>query len=284
MVRKIIIFGALIALATCAVASGIRVSPGAFCAQNIDIGRDLDLGVDLTIDNNSDSRQSFCVSPIKPSQAKASWLKGYSEIPDPNWLYFSDSRIEVEPRSSGRVRMKLKIPNDKKYLNQRWIVFVNIANEIKNGEMLGVSIKPNYMFETRSDKINVRPAGIIGFNPSNINVAASPGKSQTVSFTLFNNDKKNHSFKIVSFLPSAASSNQEINLSPGYEWSESKEWLKPLNNTVKIGAGQKKEIGLKITIPGHIVTSTKGWESLVFIESDSGECGFIRVLVDKKIG
>ena len=190
MVRKIIIFGALIALATCAVASGIRVSPGAFCAQNIDIGRDLDLGVDLTIDNNSDSRQSFCVSPIKPSQAKASWLKGYSEIPDPNWLYFSDSRIEVEPRSSGRVRMKLKIPNDKKYLNQRWIVFVNIANEIKKGEMLGVSIKPNYMFETRSDKINVRPAGIIGFNPSNINVAASPGKSQTVSFTLFNNDKK----------------------------------------------------------------------------------------------
>ncbi|MBU0630270.1 MAG: cupredoxin domain-containing protein [Candidatus Margulisbacteria bacterium] len=282
MAKNVLLAGMIIILSAGVFAAGIKVSPGAFCAQNIEIGKDLDLGVDLTIENSSDSQQSFCLSPIKPSQAKSQWLKGYSEIPDPKWLYMESNWLEVAPRSSGKVRMHLKVPNEEKYLNQHWIVYVNISNEMKKGDLFGVSIKPNYMFETKAAMVKGRPSGRLGFVPSTIKVPIIQGKAITARLILYNNDKRPHTYKVFSFLPPADSGKQEINLSPGYEWAMSEKWIKPLKNKVKIGAGQKKEIELKIAVPKANSTVTRGWESILMVEEEDGLSGFARVLIEPK--
>ena len=54
----------------CLYAEGIKVSPGAFCAQSIDIGKDIDLGVSLIIHNDGDESKVFSITSLKPSQAK----------------------------------------------------------------------------------------------------------------------------------------------------------------------------------------------------------------------
>ena len=83
-----LVLGFLLVIATCpgSYAEGIKVSPGAFCMQNADVDKDTDLGIDLVITNGADEEQVFTIRPVKPSEAKKSWLQGYAEIPDPGWF------------------------------------------------------------------------------------------------------------------------------------------------------------------------------------------------------
>ncbi|MEW6095093.1 MAG: hypothetical protein AB1567_01010 [bacterium] len=265
-------------------AGGIRVSPVAFCLQNADIGKELDLGVDLIITNNTSEEQVFMIRSLKPSQAKRKWLKGYSEIPDASWFYFPEDKIKIEPNGEGKLRMHLKIPDEEKYLNQHWMVYVEVTPEAKKGQMFKIGIKPNYMIETKVNAdVKERSYGILGLAPSTSKAQnIIPGRRKKASFKIYNNDNIAHTYTISSYIPKSSSAKQDIRGTPGYEWVKNANWVKPAKRKIKLNAGGTKTVRLNVLVPKYARCGDEGWESIVMIEPDEGLSGFVRVLIEPK--
>lgn len=271
----------IVCISSTSYARGIRVSPGAFCLQGIDVGTDTDLGIDLVITNLGSDEEIFTVKPLRPSQAKERWLKGYSEIPDPTWLYFKEDKIVIGPNGEGRLRMHLKIPDEERYLNQHWMVYLEVTTETRKGEMFRVGIKPNYMIETRSkENIKERPYGLLGLAPSTLRVTGVvPGKKRWAYFRIYNNDKFDHTYTLSSYIPKKSSEKQDISISPGYEWVGDTDWIRPSRTRITLLAGEVKYVDLDVVVPEGAKYQDLGWEAIVLIEPDEGLSGFVRVLI-----
>ncbi len=261
--------------------AGIMVSPGAFTMQNAGIGKDMDLGIDLIITNSSRVEQVFTARSIVPSQA-TKWLKGYGEIPDASWFYFPEDKIKIKANGTGKLRMHLKIPAEEKYLNQHWIVFVEVTTLAEEGTMFKMSVRPNYMIETKSEAdIKVRPYGALGLVPSMVKAGdVIAGKNRKANFKVYNNDSVSHTYQIASYIPNASSAKQDISVSPGYEWVKEISWVRPTETQIKLNPGEVKDVHLNIRIPEGSNYSDQGWESVVFVEPDKGLSGFVRVLIE----
>lgn len=277
--------GLLVIIGICPIsyAGGIRVSPGAFCLQGMDIGQDADLGVDLVISNLGDTEDTFTARPIKPSQAKNKWLKGYSEIPDASWLYFKEDRVKIGPNSEGKLRMHLKVPEEERYLNQHWMVYVEVTTE-GTDKMFKVGVKPNYMIETTSKKkIKERPYSVLGLAPTVVKATeVKEGKKEEVKFKIYNNDEKVHTYTLTSYIPEASEARQDISLTPGYEWVKDPGWVTPGKAKVKVKPGKTKEVALNVLVPKGLEYQDLGWEGIVFVEPDEGLSRFVRVQIEKK--
>jgi len=270
--RILLVFLALL-IGASAFGIGIKVSPGAFVVQNVSVGKDHDLGLDLTITNKSKEEQVFLVKPVLPSKAKRKWLKGYSEIPNPNWFYFTKNEISIKPREEGKLRMHLNIPTSESYHNQHWIVYVNVTTKLKKGQMFNLAVAPNYMIETKSkEKVDWRPYGKMGLVPSRVEA-----KKQ---FRIYNNDKKKHTYKITTYIPQASSEKQDISPTPGYSWIEEAEWVNPVRNEISIKPGKVRTINLQVDVPED--KTDKKYEAIVFVEPVKGLAGFVRVLIEPK--
>ncbi len=263
--------------------AGIMVSPGAFTMQNANIGEDMDLGLDLIINNSSSTEQVFTTRSIVPSQAAKEWLKGYGEIPDASWFYFPEDKIKIKANGTGKLRMHLKIPDEEKYLNQRWMVFVEVTSAAEEeGAMFKLSVKPGYMIETKSKAaIKEKPYGILGLAPSIVKAeTVVAGKNRKVNFKLYNNDSVSHTYQITPYIPKASSARQDISVSPGYEWVKEISWVRPIQTQIKLNPGEVKDVYLDIRLPEGSKYSDQGWESVVFVEPDKGLSEFVRVLIE----
>ena len=272
----------LVGMGNCCFAGGIKVSPAAFCLQNAEVGKDLDLGLDLIITNNSDNEETFLVRSLKPSQAVEKWVKGYSEIPDAGWFYFNENEIKIGPNSDGKLRMHLKVPDEEKYYNQHWMVYVEVATQAQEGKMFLMAIKPDYMIETQS-KIDVKekPYGILGLVPGVVKAEkVIPGKAKKVSFRIYNNDQTAHTYEILSYIPEASSAKQDISVTAGYEWINKDLWVMPREAKIKLKPGQAKDITVNILVPKGSECSDVGWESIVLVKPDKGLEGFVRILIE----
>ena len=263
-------------------AEGIKVSPGSFCLQNTDIGKDLDLGLDIVITNNSDNEETFLVRPLKPSQAVEKWVNGYSELPDASWFYFNENKIKIGPNDQGKLRMHLKVPDEEKYYNQNWLVYVEVTTQAKEGEMFLMALKPDYMIETKAKAdIKGKPYGILGLVPSVVKAEkVILGKNKKVSFRIYNNDNTAHTYEILSYIPETSSAKQDISVTAGYEWVNKDLWVVPSEKKIKLNPGQTKDITLNILIPKGSKHSDVGWESIVLVKPDKGLDGFVRTLIE----
>lgn len=272
--KQIILAGLILLIATGVFGTGIKVSPGAFVIQNVEVGKDHDLGLDLVITNKSDQEQVFIAQPVKPSKVKRKWLKGYSQIPNSNWFYFTKNEISIKPREEGKLRMHLNIPTSESYHNQHWIVYVNVTTKLKKGQMFNLAIAPNYMIETRSkENVDWRPHGVMGLVPSRV--------GENKQFKIYNNDKKARTYNIHTYIPQASTEKQDISPTPGYTWIEEIDWVKPAKSKIKVKPGKVRTINLNVDIPED--KADQKFEAIVFVEPDEGLAGFVRVLIEPKI-
>jgi hypothetical protein len=277
MICNVIIFSAIFSGVSAAVvyADSIKVSPGAFCIQGAPVGEDTDLGVDLVISSTYAEEMTFQVEAMNPSDAAAKRVKGYDEIPDPSWFYLDKNTVTVKPGSDGHLRMHLKIPREEKYYNQHWIVFVKVVSQ--QGLFL-FELKPNYMIETetRSDT-DEKPFGILGLTPSAVKLSNTGGGKG--SFKLRNNDGVAHTYKISSFIPKDLSK-QAISVTDGCQWVGDEKWIKVITKKLKLRPGETNDISIKENIPKNISDSGKKMEGLVFVDSEDGHSGFVRVYIN----
>jgi hypothetical protein len=260
-------------------AIGIKVAPGAFCLQGADIGKDLDLGVDLVITNDNAEDMTFNVESVKPSQAVRSWLKGYAEIPDPKWFYLSTNKIKVAPFKEGRARMHLNIPQNEAYYNQHWIVYVKVSAAPDQAQMFNVALNANYMIETQpKEKVKCLPHGAMMISPS---VLSAKTKTKTIKFRLQNCDSKTQSFKIYTYIPQASQQRQDISVTPGFVWISDEKWVQPKREKIRLQSKKSQDIILQIKLPEDALVDGQGREAVIMVETEKGLAGFVRVQIQR---
>ena len=265
-----------------AYSAALKVSPGAFCLQNAEIGENLDLGIDMVVTNKDDEEKVFVIKTLKASEATNEWVKGYTEMPDPSWLYFDTNELKIGPGQEAKIRMNLKVPDKAEYYNQHWIVYAEVTTKAGGKEMFRAAVKPCYMIETQANAdIKGRPYGELGLVPSTVTAAVvAPGTEKKESFSIYNNDKVKHIYTLASYIPGLLSANLDINVTAGYEWIKKESWVNPVERTVELEPGEEKEVTLKVLIPKGSKCGDEGWEAIVMVKPDKGLEGFVRVLIE----
>lgn len=275
---SVVIISLIIFLGT---AYALKVSPGVFTAMGVPVGEKTDLGIRFTIENDLDSEQSFSINMIRPSEVKKDWLRGYQDIPDPEWLFIEGGEMTIVP-AHGKVEMTLflEIPDEERYYNQHWMVYV-MVNQVGEG-MFQTSVAPAYMIETRSEKtLTGPPYGEFGLAPSILgfeNILI--GHSQTAFFTIYNNDTLTHLYTLNPEIPHQEDGNLVIENRDGYSWFDMGKWLQFSEIQFELPPGESKEIAVNLTIPEDVKLAAGKYESLIFAQPDQGRAGFIRVRMD----
>lgn len=251
------------------ISAEIRVGPGSFTINGMPVGVDKNLGIELTIKHFGKVEEEYVIEVQKPSEAAEKWLKGYSEIPDTSWFYLEKNEISVGPEETGRIKMFLKIPDDEKYYNQHWMVYLKIYNKRK--EMFKAVISPNYMIETISkEDIKVAPYGALAVSPSIVDIEKP---KQSVKFKIYNNTKYDAVYKMYPYIPAPLSVKQGISIFPGFAWIEDLSLLNIAPKTIEIKAGRCKKVKLDFNLKNKLFKK----EVILMIESDKGEVNFIRL-------
>jgi len=268
------------------VSAGLKVEPGGLLLQYLPPGPTYDLydsaRIPLTIHNRGRSPRTYRLSAHKPSQVAAKrWLKGYLEIPDPDWLWFEKDEVTVEAQTNGQVKMYLRIPDEEKYYNQHWSVSLLVSGKPGPGMSIGVAVSPRFQIETMAKEgMKVRPDGVIAFEPSLVILEnVSPGRTPVARTKLYNNDKQKHQYKIsVSIFPPDPKKRQ-ITISPGYAWLPDTKWVVPRKKVVTVEASGVLPLIFDVKIPHEARCYGKKWEVILFVEPDSGPAGFVRLQI-----
>lgn len=258
-------------------AASLKVGPAGFIIHNIVPGKTYDVfketGLQLTIYNDSAAAKAYLLSAHRPSEG-GKWEKGYLEIPDPKWCWFDNDEITVEANSNAYARFHLKIPDEERYYNQRWVVTLNIAGKPGPGGGVGVAINVRAQVETqsRADLKGVTPDGLIGVVPAIITLKAED-KGEVV---IFNNGATADTYKIY---PLADKEKFKTYISAGFSPLPEPDWIKPGDGSLTIPAGGRKTLGLKAALPEKERSSAEKYEAIIFIEGQ-GATGFVRVRME----
>lgn len=257
-------------------AASLKVGPAGFIIHNIVPGRTYDVyketGLQLTIYNDSAEAKTYLLSAHRPSES-GKWEKGYLEIPDPKWCWFDNDEIKVEANSKAYAGFHLKIPDEERYYNQRWVVTLNIAGKPGPGG-IGVAINVRAQIETqsRADLKGGPPDGLIGIVPSVITLKANE-KGEVV---VFNNSASNETYKIYAL---ADQEKFQTYMSAGFSPLPEPDWIRPGDGSLTIPPGGRKTLSLRSALPDKGGNSDKKYEAIIFIEGKE-TTGFVRVRME----
>jgi len=264
-------------------AASLKVSPGGFMVQNISPGKTYNLQettkIKLSIFNDDTSTHTYALTVHKPS-AVGNWEKGYLEIPDPAWCWFSPNDVTICPQKVGYGNLFFKIPDRESYYNQRWVATIGILGKQEQGIGFGLGIYVRVQIETEPKaKTTEPPDGLIGLRPSLVSFDnIPPGGTHTQNLTIFNNDSEKRSFNITSLskYPDIKSSTY---LTSSYSQIPDPAWISLDRNKLTIDPQDSKVLTIKISIPKDGNLSDKKWEEILFVEPENGRSLFIRVRI-----
>ncbi|MBI5096298.1 MAG: hypothetical protein HZB32_01385 [Nitrospirae bacterium] len=258
--------------------AGLTVEPGGLLIQKVPPGEVYDLykgtGISLKIYNRLDRPNTYRIAGHRPSETGGGkWMAGYQEIPDPGWLSFDRGEVTIGPQGVGEVRLYLNIPPDPRYYNQRWAVTVAVEGQPVPGEVFSLAAYLPFEIETESQVGGgKRPWGKIGVEPSLL--VLEPAKKAKIK--IYNNAEKDQLYRLRTGIPRGTPASRQIGLSPGFNDLPDASWIITSHKEIKIREHGAEEVTVWTEIPGTI-TSSGPWETLLWIESDSGEKTFIRL-------
>lgn len=263
-------------------AASLTVSPGRFIVHDVEPGKNYDLyketGLRLTIINDSDEPNTWMLNTFQPS-GRGRWEKGYAEIPDARWCWFTETEVTVGPKSHGYAHVNLMIPEGEEYYNQHWVATLNVSGKPGEGG-IGLAVDVRMQIETQSKSdVTVRPAGPIGMSPSIVRFEeVVPGTIHEISVKLFNNDDTVHSYTVISLFDDA-NINRAKYLTQSYGAMPDRTWING-PETIRIEASGSAELVLQLTLPEGAAHFGKKWEDMILIEPDDGRAAFVRVQVE----
>jgi len=264
-------------------AASLKVSPGGFLVQNISPGKTYNLQetsrIKLSIFNDDTSTHTYALSVQKPSSV-GNWEKGYLEIPDPAWCWFSPNDISIGPQQVGYGNLFFKIPDKEIYYNQRWVATIGILGKQERGIGFGLGIYVRVQIETEpKDESSAPPDGPIGIGPSLASFDnIVPGETYSQIVTIFNNESEKSSFNITS-LSKYPDIKPSTYLTSSYEQIPDPTWISLEKEKLTIDPQASKILAIKISIPKQGEFSDKKFEEILFVEPEKGRPGFIRVRI-----
>jgi len=238
----------------------------------------------LTVLNRDRRDHVYTLSTHRPSQVGNRRVPpGYSDIPDPSWLWFERTEVSVPGGGSAEVRMYLQVPADDRYHNQHWSVSIGVVGKPGPGETLALAVYPRFEIETASaSRREVRhwPAGEIGLAPSVVRLLRiAPGQRGECEFVIANNSLRAHRYEIT-VLPRGEVEGKHIFASPGHAWMPDAHSVRPGVEHVWVGKRRTAAVPVRVEVPADVTTAGAGWESIIFVRRDDGTAGFVRVLAE----
>ena len=265
---------------------GLSVEPGWLVIRNVPVGQLYEIehqaGTRFKIHNSSDRPRRYRLLADRPDKVGVNVLKGYDGIPDPNWFWFEKAEVLVPANGVEDVRMFLRLPNEEKYCNQKWAVGIDVEGRPEAGEGLVLAVSPVFYIETETrPAVEEEPTGRLGLVPATLVLDdAVPGKNTPRSaIKVYNNDSRAHRYSVASMIPVAEPGRQVISASPGFSWILHKEWLRPGTSTLQSEPHKQTVITVEADIPRKPEFMNQRWEGLIFVESEEGVTGFVRVQV-----
>lgn len=267
---------------------GMGVSPGGALLQGIPPGERVELGVPITIRNDSGDVQVFTVEAIRPSQQKMEVPSGYGDIPDPSWISFAPSEVTVPGKKHGTTKMVFEIPSDPKYYDQHWSVALSVRTKVAKGQFLALAVYPRYEIETVSsaDKAPgvgpvVRPHGKLIVTPSIFAVPATvPGrKSKPVSLTVWNNQDGPWSGEVLLVNDAEAAKKERLTLSTGWQWLPESSWVKLNERSLRVEPSKSKRLSVEILVPERQDYHGRAWEAILLLRCKGGPEAIARLRV-----
>ncbi len=276
-----------IALAACcffasAKAHALGVSPATTFMEGVAPGELIDTKQDLIITNDADVDLNVVIETMKPMMPGHESLKGFRILPDPSFVYADKKKMTIPPKSTGRTRVFVNVPNEEKYYNQHWAVSIRVRTV--NFEFVRMAVAPFFIMETlpKAD-IKEAPEGSFGLVPTLLEVKRAEARSKKTAFTLYNNTEQEHKYSVKSYISDMIGTGYRLYETTWYNWVKDLRWVRPAQEEVTVGAGQKKEVELFFDVPDSQpeIEDRKGWEALVNVEDENKERRFIRVRINQ---
>ena len=251
----------------------MKVSPAGFILQDIVPGKVYDIyqetGLKLTVYNDDTVGHTYLLSTHRPSEW-GKWERGYLEIPDPKWCWFEEDELTVGPNGQGYGNIFLKVPDEERYYNQRWVVVLRVMGKPGPGGIaLAINVRIQIETESKVD-LKGKPDGVIGIVPSTV-VLEKGGDGKKV--TIFNNTDFPQTYKVY---PLEEKEKLKTYISSGFKPLPEPKWLKLNKETLKIPPGSKKTFTVGLSAPEGETGTNEKWEYIVFVEGKDNT-GFLRV-------
>ena len=119
------------------------VSPVEVKIDNLPPGEEVEF--ELTIHNHYDAAHIFTSTTHHPWKMR----EGRSELPDNSWITFSPPEIKVAANSKGRVKVKVAVPPEQKWVDRDWEIWLGVAPKEK--EFLVVNYYIRLLVSTSSE-------------------------------------------------------------------------------------------------------------------------------------
>jgi hypothetical protein len=129
------------------------VSPAEVRIDNLPPGKEVEF--ELTIHNNYDAAHIFIVTTHHPWKMR----EGRSELPDNSWISFSPQEIEVAANSKDRVKVKVAVPPQQKWVDKDWEIWLSVTPKEK--EFLVVNYYIRLLVSTSSEVKSGANIGLI---------------------------------------------------------------------------------------------------------------------------
>ena len=265
------------------VAASLKVSPGGFIVHDIKPGTTYNLreltGIKLSIYNDDETTHTYSLSVHKPSVA-GKWEKGYDEIPDPAWCWFSPDEATIGPQKVGYGNLFFRIPDKERYYNQRWVATLGIMGKQEQGIGFGLGIYVRVQIETESAAdVSEKPDGALGLVPGALSFEnIPPGKSLSKKVRIYNNDTMAHTYTIAP-LTRDPEMTPSTYLTRSLQQLPDSSWISCDKESLTIKPDKSGVLTISLHVPRNPEYSDKKWEELLFLKPENGRSGFIRIRI-----
>jgi len=253
-------------------AAGLAIEPGGLLLQDVPVGQARSVeqasGIRFVVSNRDDVEHEYTIYCARPSQTgNGRWPRGYAEIPDPRWVRPDQGSLVVPPGGERSFDVIIEIPEAEEHYNQKWAVTVAVEGEPAPGSNVALALYPMIQIETPAKRCDAaRPLGSVAVAPAVLN--ATP-EGEPVEFEIYNNDAAAHDYWIRIDSPGG-----KAPATPGLSPSAPERLAVRAPQKVRVPAWGSAKVEIEFH-PAAAITGA--WEQLVFVESDAGDCTFVRL-------
>ncbi len=233
-------------------AFGVRMLPADFNAQDVPIGKEIEIAT-LTISlEPSESAETLSIGPIPPEKS----VDGYEPLPDTAFIETGDRSIFIPEKEAVERRITANFPDDPSFFNRRFAVSIRLSSP-KKGDFRG-----SFLIETEANP-NARPGGTpISVAPSNLDLDQN-GDGQ---ISIFNNDTIPHFLICYTAAPEIGSGRSIVALTEGCQIGDPVQFVPQKNSFIVEANGR---FDLPISVPNEKYSVKQRAEVLLWVKDPS---------------
>lgn len=270
-------------------ASGVGFGPGEIIYNNLQIGQEYDFGKlsNIPFEVWNKSTGSITVRIVKYAPSAADVKKDYEPVPDTDWITVTPEVFKDIPAGRKRTAsLKIRIPQDKKYLGKKFQIFLQARTEAGPFMALGAVSRVLFTISGTVDKSVKKPEAApakFSVGPETVRIQDLLLGATNVSGCLFIRNESAKPIKFGMSIMNGKAAGRKL-------WMDYHEFpalslVKPTKNYFVIRPGEKTDVCLKLFLETKNKYRNKKYQFFVNIHTVDEEIVeeyYLPVLVEQK--